>query len=117
MSSTLVSEVDLPNHKQEKPHMATYKELQEQRDAIEAQMQAMLQQEKEEALVMIRQKVEELGLTPDEVFGKQRKKAEKKPVAIKYSNPETGQTWSGRGKAPAWCNTDRLKKKFLVATE
>jgi len=95
--------------------MATYKELAAQKAKIEAEMQSMLQQEKETALVNIRQQVQELGITADEIFGKPKKT--KAPAVIKYSNPETGQTWSGRGKAPAWCNSDRLKKKFLVATE
>lgn len=24
------------------------------------------------------------------------------PVAAKYKNPETGETWSGRGRSPVW---------------
>ncbi len=95
--------------------MATYKELAEQKAKIEAEMESMLQQEKETAIAGIRQQVADLGITPDEIFGKPKKA--KAPAVVKYLNPETGQTWSGRGKAPAWCNSDRLKKKFLVAEQ
>lgn len=34
------------------------------------------------------------------------KEAKPKP-SPKYQNPETGATWSGIGKAPAWINGDR----------
>ncbi|WP_442873318.1 H-NS family nucleoid-associated regulatory protein [Cupriavidus sp. USMAA2-4] len=30
----------------------------------------------------------------------------------KYRNPKTGQTWSGRGRAPAWIGKQR--ERFLI---
>ncbi len=35
----------------------------------------------------------------------------------KYRNPKTGQTWSGRGKAPAWMASARDKRRFLINDE
>ena len=48
------------------------------------------------------------GLTVSEVLGRKRK-SRTSPVPAKYRNPNNpGQTWSGRGRRPAW---------FLEATE
>ena len=48
------------------------------------------------------------GLTVSEVLGKKRK-SRTSPVPAKYRNPnDPSQTWSGRGRRPAW---------FLDATE
>ena len=42
------------------------------------------------------------GLTGNEVLGKKRK-SRKSPVPAKYRNPKNpSQTWSGRGRQPAW---------------
>ena len=42
------------------------------------------------------------GLTVSEILGKKRK-SRKFPVPAKYRNPKNpNQTWSGRGRQPAW---------------
>ena len=42
------------------------------------------------------------GLTVSEVLGRKRS-SRKVPVSAKYRNPnDPGQTWSGRGRHPAW---------------
>ena len=42
------------------------------------------------------------GLTVSEVLGRKRKQRTS-PVPAKYRNPnDPGQTWSGRGRRPAW---------------
>jgi DNA-binding protein H-NS len=33
-------------------------------------------------------------------------------MAAKYLNPQTGQTWSGRGRAPLWIGKNR--DRFLI---
>lgn len=42
----------------------------------------------------------------------------KRPVAPKYRHPETGETWSGRGKAPRWLVAEEAAGKsrdsFLI---
>jgi DNA-binding protein H-NS len=35
----------------------------------------------------------------------------------KYRNPQTGATWSGRGRAPAWLANARDRAKFLIAAD
>ena len=38
----------------------------------------------------------------------------KGPFPVKYFDPKTGKSWTGRGRAPAWLATTRSKNKFLV---
>ncbi|MCE6959300.1 H-NS histone family protein [Cereibacter sphaeroides] len=37
-----------------------------------------------------------------EVVGMSAPKGRRAPAEIKYRNPETGETWSGRGRRPRW---------------
>jgi DNA-binding protein H-NS len=37
------------------------------------------------------------------------------PQPAMYQDPETGATWSGRGRAPAWITEAKDRRKFLVA--
>ncbi|WP_116137406.1 H-NS family nucleoid-associated regulatory protein [Trinickia diaoshuihuensis] len=36
------------------------------------------------------------------------------PAAVKYRDPKSGATWSGRGRAPAWIAQVKNRNKFLV---
>ncbi|MGY6127084.1 H-NS histone family protein (plasmid) [Paraburkholderia strydomiana] len=47
----------------------------------------------------MREAVGEFGFTPEDVFDKRRGKG-RRAAAPKYRNPETGEMWSGRGRAP-----------------
>jgi DNA-binding protein H-NS len=38
----------------------------------------------------------------------------KGPQPVKYRNAKTGQTWSGRGPAPAWLASVKDRSKFLI---
>ena len=47
--------------------------------------------------------VEQFNLTPKDVFARSGVRAgHRSNVAAKYRDPETGKTWSGRGKVPKW---------------
>lgn len=86
--------------------MNSYKELLQQREALDKQIEEARHQEISAALEKVRSLVTEFGLTADDVFTSARKTA--KPgktgmkVAAKYRNPATGDTWTGRGKPPKW---------------
>mgnify|MGYP006148484293 CR=1 FL=1 len=58
------------------------------------------------AAAKVRELVAEYGLTVQDVFpGRGAKTSVTKSVskvAAKYRDPATGQTWTGRGKAPKW---------------
>ncbi|MGU7773725.1 H-NS histone family protein [Burkholderia sp. MR1-5-21] len=79
----------------------TYKELLAERRELEARIEAAMRSERDEALATIRELMTLYGITAGELATKRgsRKAA---PVAPKYRDPESGQTWTGRGKAPAW---------------
>ena len=44
--------------------------------------------------------------------------AKRKPVAAKYQDPESGNTWSGRGRTPTWLvqaeSTGKSRDQFLI---
>jgi DNA-binding protein H-NS len=54
------------------------------------------------ALEDVRKTVADFGFTPEDIFFGTRRKGSGHAIAAKYRNPETGDTWSGRGRAPSW---------------
>ena len=93
--------------------MISYKELLKQRDEIEKKIQDARQRELAEAVGKVRTLIAEYGLSVVDVFPPvraSRGKSAGSKVAAKYKNPTTGETWTGRGKAPKWIqNQDRSK--------
>ena len=69
------------------------------------------------AVAMVREIVAEYALSEDDVFPKGRgsrpSSAAVSSVAPKYRNPETGQTWTGRGKPPLWIK-DKDRAQFAI---
>ncbi len=101
--------------------MASYKELIQQREALEQAIAAARQSELTQALNQVKALVSDFGLTADDVFGTGAKvrvpKVSSKPsgkVAPKYRDPATGSTWTGRGKAPKWIQ-DKDRSLFVIA--
>lgn len=96
--------------------MASYQELKAQAEALLAQAEEARQAELQEVLNEVRSKVREYGLTPEQVFG--RKRAARKQVAtaseVKYQDPKTGKTWSGRGREPSWIK-GKKRERFLLS--
>ena len=61
--------------------------------------------------------VSEFGLTERDVFPSGRRSGGTRTggkVAPKYRDPATGQTWTGRGKAPKWID-GKDRSKYLIA--
>jgi DNA-binding protein H-NS len=87
--------------------MTTYKDLLKQREALEQQIAEARQRETSQAVSQVRALIAEFGLTAQDVFptakaGKGGGAKTGAKVAPKYRNPATGETWTGRGKAPKW---------------
>jgi DNA-binding protein H-NS len=86
--------------------MSSYKDLLRQREQLEQQIQEARQREIAQAISQVRALVAEFGLTSEDVFPAGRSRAPSaakgRKVAPKYRNPATGETWTGRGKAPKW---------------
>lgn len=96
--------------------MSSYKELLQQRELLEQKISEARKSELSEAVAKVRALVAEYGLTAEDVFPPakgHRGAAQGSKVAPKYRDPATGQTWTGRGKAPKWIqNEDR--EKFAI---
>lgn len=96
--------------------MPTYQEYQEQI----TKLQILAEQARQEELNDARRKVRELmdahKLSPSDFAepNKKTKQAGKKGmVQAKYRDPDSGATWTGRGRAPRWLN-GRDKEEFLI---
>lgn len=85
--------------------MTTVAQLVAQKEALDAQIEAARKAEISEAVAKVKALVAEHGLTAQDVFGstkRGRKAGARAAVAPKYRDPESGATWTGRGKAPKW---------------
>lgn len=96
--------------------MPTYQEYQEQI----AKLQTLAEQARQEELNDARRKVHELmeahKLSPSDFAEPKRKTTQvvkKGTVQAKYRDPDSGATWTGRGRAPRWLNGGD-KQKFLI---
>ena len=90
--------------------MSAYKELLQQREALEIQIKESRARELSDAIALVRKTVDEFGLTVSDVFrpSDRRSLSKGSKVEPKYRNPATGETWTGRGKPPVWIrNEDR----------
>ena len=111
----------------------------QQLTALIAAAEAKRREKREGAVAALRaemeQKAAELGVSPGELFAQagQRAPTEQKArgrrprsdagakITAKYRDPETGETWSGRGRPPRWLAAleakGRDRKEFAVEPE
>jgi DNA-binding protein H-NS len=89
--------------------MERYKDLLAQKEQLEKLIAEAHKKEAGAALERVREAVAEFGFTPEDVFGKRRGNT-RRAAAPKYRNPETGETWSGRGRAPRWIKDQDLER-------
>ena len=97
--------------------MSSYKELLAQREKLERQIEEAKAREYAEVLEEIKQKMADYGITLAELGGGRVKGAKasraRASVAPKYRDPDSGSTWSGRGKPPRWI-AGKEREKFLI---
>lgn len=96
----------------------TLQELLAQKAALEKQIAETQRHERAEAIAKVRALMSEYGLTAADIAGKAsaptpRSSAAGKKVAPKYRNPETGETWTGRGLQPNWLKSAVASGKHL----
>ncbi|MBB5398981.1 H-NS family nucleoid-associated regulatory protein [Paraburkholderia sp. BR13439] len=97
--------------------MASYKQLTAQLEKLHKEVAAARDKEVAQAIADIKQKIAEYDLTAEELgftsaAPKPRRKSSATAVA-KYRNPKTGETWSGRGRSPAWL-VGKNRERFLI---
>ena len=97
--------------------MATYRQILTKIETLKQQAEQQRQKEIGGIVADIRQKMQKYGVTPEDL-GFKRPERRKRRLAAKYKNPATGETWSGRGRPPAWMVAAEKKGKkrdsFLI---
>lgn len=121
--------------------MTTYMELKEKAEDLMRQAEAARKSEIGAAIADIKAKMAAYGITLDDLGEKVKARRGRKPkvakaaaaaagkakvkvakvrkaVAVKYRNPETGETWTGRGQMSTWLKAmeaaGRKREEFLV---
>lgn len=96
-----------------------FEDLLRQRTEIEAKIKALAATVKVDAIKQIAAIVTKHELSKADLMqaldlaaGKKKKKPEPR-----YKKPETGETWSGRGKAPMWISTAPDREVFAIKKE
>ena len=92
-----------------------YEEIQAKIADLQAQAEIVKREEKEQAIAMARTMISAYGITARDLGLDKAPKVKTGPkpgnkVSPKYRDPQSGATWSGRGKTPRWINgADRSK--------
>lgn len=90
--------------------MSNYAKQLEEKKELEKQLRMAQKAIKKDALSEIKSIIKSAGLSYADLMPL----LPEKKVA-KYKNPSTGETWSGRGKAPAWIK-GKDRSQFLIIT-
>jgi DNA-binding protein H-NS len=91
--------------------MATYKDLQSQIEKLQKQAEQARDKEVASVVAQIRSMMTDYGIQATDLgLTARRKRKSGTPAAPKFQNPQTGETWTGRGRAPKWIDgKDRTK--------
>ncbi len=84
--------------------MSSYNELLNQIETLKRQAEEVRRQELKSVIDEIKSSMEKYGITLSDLQSALGRGGKKKTstVAPKYRNPATGDTWTGRGRAPRW---------------
>lgn len=94
----------------------SYREIKAQISELEKQAEKLRQMEVSTVVMQIKAAMEEYGITASDLGFRDRSEVERStrtPAKIKYREPSTGKTWSGRGKMPKWL-IGQNKDQYLV---
>ncbi len=95
--------------------MTSYAEYVEQIAKLQSLAEAARQAEINGAIKSIKELMQLHGVTVDDLAAGSRAKPSKakSTVAAQFKNPETGETWTGRGRAPRWLD-GKDKEAFRI---
>lgn len=94
--------------------MSSYQELLKQRESLDQKIKEAAEKEKAEGVAKVKAIMEQYCLVPSDIFSKKvGGPRQGVKVAPKYKNPLTGETWTGRGKAPKWIDVNN-RNKFSI---
>ena len=93
--------------------MTTLAELIAQKEELEKRITEIRKEERSKAVSDVRALILSFELTADELFGKKQKAMKPTGSVAKYRDPESGKTWSGKGRAPLWLD-GKNRDDFVV---
>ncbi|WP_082727896.1 H-NS family nucleoid-associated regulatory protein [Burkholderia mayonis] len=96
--------------------MPTYRELLIEQAALTKRIMEVRTIERRSVLTQVRTLVTEFELTHSEVFGRASHFPKRASAPIKYRDPDSGLTWSGRGREPTWIR-GKDRTPFLISLE
>ena len=95
--------------------MQTLAELIAQRETLDKQIKEAKKLEHAEVIAGIHKLITQYEFTALDLFPKKKGRPKSSgKIAPKFKNPDTGDTWTGRGKPPKWIQ-GQDKNKFLIA--
>ncbi len=80
-------------------NVRTLEEIEKALEALQQERDQAFKIESKQALAQVKQIIDKFGFTPEQVFSETKARAQ---AAAKFKDPKTGETWSGRGRAPKW---------------
>jgi DNA-binding protein H-NS len=95
--------------------MTSYAEYVEQIAKLQSLAEAARKDEINDAIKKIKDLMQLHGVTVEDLAAAGRAKPSKAKgtVAAQFKNPETGETWTGRGRAPRWLD-GKDKEQFRI---
>lgn len=94
--------------------MSTYQEYTAKIAELQQLAEAARKNEIAGAKAQIAAIMKNYGLTVEDLGGAKAKVAKARvPVAVKYRDDATGETWTGRGRAPKWLE-GKDKAQYLI---
>ncbi|QGZ66228.1 H-NS histone family protein [Paraburkholderia acidisoli] len=87
--------------------------LEQQLARLDERISVAWQQEQKAAIEHIREVMNFFNLVPNQLRVDRKGTYKTVPLEIKYQDPVSGATWSGRGRAPSWIR-NRTYRDFLV---
>lgn len=103
--------------------MTTLENIKAKIAKLQAQAEAIAKKQSSKVIAEIHDLMASHGVTIAEIEAHAGGKPGRKPagdrattgtVAVKYRDPKSGATWSGRGRAPAWIANVKDRNRFLV---
>jgi DNA-binding protein H-NS len=85
----------------------TYREFKQHIRELEQKAERARRVELRQVLVELRGVIREYGITPDQLFGNELSDL------VRFRDPDTGRTWNGRGRPPAWIR-GKDRERFRV---
>lgn len=93
--------------------MTTYREFQAELEKLHREAEQARRSEQRDALEKIRALIIEYQLLPSDLGFATPARRKDAAATVKYRDPSTGATWSGRGRSPRWLE-GKDRSQFLV---